>query len=334
MPADQLAAVLPQYDLVFEPEIVAGDGSASPKVVIGQCPQRYLLKRRRAEFSAPEVVAFDHGIMQHLADVGLPVFPPLSTADGATAVWHDDWAFELFPFVEGLFPFPRDNRRLTVAAADLLGRVHTANENFSPPGRKDWCREFHMATVKPALEQELRRQPSCRPEEHRLAREMLRLAQDVETRLADDVCTRLPQTIVHGDYTWANLACRDAHIGALFDFDWTYRQAHLDDVARAVLFIAFPPATNPALTGNDIWSLTSPWRLDLDCARTFLAAYEQHHPFTDLEREMLPWYVREVWLCCRIRAMRKVPDADKLRILTFGMEPLLDCWDQLTDLGT
>ncbi len=47
---------------------------------------------------------------------------------------------------------------------------------------------------------------------------------------------------------------------------------------------------------------------------------------------MLPQYVHECWLGCRIRAMRKVPDGRKLEVLTFGMGPILDWWGALDEL--
>ena len=67
-------------------------------------------------------------------------------------------------------------------------------------------------------------------------------------------------------------------------------------------------------------------------ARSFLSAYERHRDLGDEERRLLPWYIRECWLGCRIRAMRKVPDGRRLEVLTFGMEPILDRWGELDAL--
>ena len=161
---------------------------------------------------------------------------------------------------------------------------------------------------------------------------MLTAAHQVAIELNDTIYATLPTAVIHGDYTWANLGYREGRIEALFDFDWTYRQARLDDVARALLFLAFP-RENPPMD-DDIWTLVAPYTLDLRRAKLFLDAYEgAGGALSEVERKLLPWYVRECWLCCRIRAMRKVAEGEKLRILTFGMVPTLDHWGELDKLS-
>jgi len=332
MPREQLEAVRACFARDLGPVTDIGGGSASPKVVLGHAPCRHLLKRRRREFSPRDVVLFDHGVMQYLASAGLPVVPPLLTESGESAVWVDGWAFEVFEFVEGLERFDAGDDGLLLESAELLGRFHRETAEFQPPGRKDWQREFHMGENVWTLQDTLENLSRPSDDERALAETMLAVSRRVAADLTDELYAQLPTAIIHGDYTWANLGCRGGHIAGLFDFDWTYRQARLDDVARAVLFLAFPRDGGPS--DDDIWGLVAPWTLDMRRASLFLAAYQDAAgPFNDLECRLLPAYVKECWLCCRIRAMRKVDDTDKLRILTFGMAPILDAWDTLDGLA-
>ncbi len=329
LPPGQIRAACAQYDLPFGERIETGGGTASPKAVLGEPPKRFLLRRRRREFSAPEVVAFDHAVMHRAAGAGLPVFPPLPTQRGEAAVFLGTWAFEVFPYIEGLETFDQDDPSQLIEAADVLGRFHLAMEGFRPSGRKDWRREFHMATNRRALEEELARNAGA-PAERALAERILAEARRVEGELTDGRFAALPATVVHGDYTWSNLRYRRGRVAGLFDFDWTYIQPHLEDVARAIIFFAF--RRSGPLRADSIRDLVRPWEGDVGRARAFLAAYERHHRLCDEEHRLLPWYVRECWLGCRIRAMRKVPEEQKLKILTSGMEPILDWWGELGEL--
>ena len=330
LPAEELRAVSAQYELPLGDRIETGGGTASPKVILGEAPERFLLRRRRREFSDPRVVEFDDAVMRRAERAGLPVFPPLFTKGGATAVFLKGRAFEVFPYIEGLHAYDQDDEEELTGAADLLGRFHLAMEGFQPPGRKDWRREFHMATNRRALEERLRASARAPAEERALAARILEEARRVEAHLTDERFSELPSTMVHGDYTWANLGYKDGRAAGLFDFDWTYSQPHLEDVARGIIFFAFKRPE--PLSRDSIRGLVAPWEGDVERARAFLSTYERHHRLCDEERRLLPWYVKECWLGCRIRAMRKVPDERKLDILTFGMEPILDWWGELDGL--
>lgn len=335
LPCEQLEAVLGQYDLsACGPQRELGGGTASPKVILGTSPNRFLLRRRRREFSAPEVVAFDQAVIARLADCNIPVIPPVKTRDGNTAVWFDEWAFEVFGFVEGLEAFDPASIDQLAQGGDVLGRMHAATDGWLPPApaRKDWPREFRMASNIPALLDALADAvDAAASAEVELAQRMLAASEEVAGQLTDERYAALPAVVVHGDYTWANLKFRCGRLSGVFDFDWTYRQARLDDLARGLLFLAFPRAGT--LDDSDIWRLVEPFIWDFPRARTFLDAYSQHHHLTGNERAMLPWYVRETWLSCRIRAMRKVPPEQRINILTFGMNKIFEQWKRLDELG-
>jgi Ser/Thr protein kinase RdoA (MazF antagonist) len=323
--------VLRRYDLAGcdSRRVESGGGTASPKVIIGSSPCRYLLRRRRREFSEPDVIAFDQAVIHRLAEHGVPVVPPIATREGKTVVWHDEWAFEVFPFVEELESFDPHSDDELAQSGDMLGRMHAATEGWQPPGRKDWLRETRMASNLPPLREAIERNVHVDNIQIQLARRMLEAAEEVARQLDDAQYAALPETITHGDYTWANLKFRSGRLAGVFDFDWANRQARLYDVARGIIFIAFPRAST--FDDSSIWSLVEPFVYNQRRARVFLDAYALHHAFTADERALLPWFLRENWLSCRIRAMRKVSERERLKILTFGMDSIFEQWNAPLD---
>ncbi|NCQ31127.1 MAG: phosphotransferase, partial [Armatimonadetes bacterium] len=84
-----LEAVLGRYRL---PPVVRhdlGGGTANPKVVVVTETKRFLLRRRRPEFSVAEVVAYDHSLLAHLRACGLPVLEVVQTVAGQTWVEYE-----------------------------------------------------------------------------------------------------------------------------------------------------------------------------------------------------------------------------------------------------
>ena len=98
MSREEINFVLRQYDLPPITGFEVGGGTASPKIVLTTSEGRLLLKRRRREFSAPEVVAFDHSVLRHLHASGLPVPCPMAARNGASAIFHKGRAFEIRAF--------------------------------------------------------------------------------------------------------------------------------------------------------------------------------------------------------------------------------------------
>ena len=324
MPQAQVEAVLARYDL---PPIIGaepGAGTASPKLILTTAHGRFLLKRRRAEFSVPEVVAFDHSVIERLGRNGLPVACPIEARGGEKAVFLGDWAFEVAPFLENLLPFDQGSEPHLVSASRLLARFHNCARDLQPAGRKDWRREMHAAVNARTLREHLSEWELACPSDDRLplARRTLELLDTTARALPDERVAALPHYIVHGDFTHANLGYLDDEVAGLFDFDWTYRQSRLVDLNRLVLFFGF--TRKGAIDSGSIWSLVQAPAPDMARARLALDAYARDAPLTDEERACLPWFVREMALSMRVRAMRKVADEEKLDMLTRDMGPLMD----------
>ena len=307
--------ILRHYDLGAITRVEAGGGTASPKVIVTGERGRYLLRSRRPVSSRDDVTAFDHAVIQAIADAGVPTVKPEPSRTGQTWVRDGERAFEVFPFVESLQPFSQGNPMQTQSAAQTLARFHLATDSLHPLGHKNWPREHRVRTMADTLAEAL---AGTSPFAEGLAdaRYMLRSAEELAGLLTDETVAALPQAVTHGDYTPANVLFRVDDVGGVFDFDWVSRQARAVDVGEALQFFAFTRTT--ALDANSIWSLVEAWKPDAETALRFLTAYQAIWPLSEAEAAALPLFMRETWLGVRIRAMRKVPADQRLRILTEG----------------
>ncbi len=324
LPEETVREVLARYDLRPDGEVVRAGGTAAPKVIFRVDGRPFLLRRRREEFCPEPVVRFDHSVIRRLAGEGLPVVSPRTGRDGATYVIIDGATYEVFPFVEGLRVIDQDSLAQITDAGRQLGRLHLAVGGFTPDGHKGWPREFHMAANRKTLADFLVTSASQGPLRP-VAERALAAADRVAAALPDDEVDRLPHCIIHGDYTWANVMYRGESVAGIFDFDWCDRHPRIHDLARGLIFFA-GRRTGP-LNPDSIWHLVQGWTADASRTEAFLSGYAEHVELTEAEHRLLPPMIAETWLCCRIRAMRKVPDEEKLEILAGDLAPSLDCLD-------
>ena len=322
--------VLSRFPLSHPRVAGMGGGTAAPKVIVEAEGRRFLLRRRRPRWSEPQVVSNDHGVIAAVVGAGLPAVLPERTRDGQTWAHVGDAAYELFPFVAGLSPFRQGDGAQIASAGESLARFHRATCAAQPPGAKAWPREHEMSALAPVLAEAIAAS-SATPIVAAAAREMLASARRLVHLLGADLVHSLPQAIIHGDYTPANVLFRGDAVGGIFDFDWVSRQARLIDVGEALQFFAF--RRREGIDPNDIWSLVQTWEPDSDGADAFLDAYGSVWPLTPAEERALPLFMRETWLGIRIRAMRKVPAEQRLRILTDGAQPPLRWLEELGSLG-
>jgi Ser/Thr protein kinase RdoA (MazF antagonist) len=205
-----------------------------------------------------------------------------------------------------------------------LGRLHQATEGFVPDGRKDWSREFHMAANRRTLAAFLS-MPASRGPLRPVAERLLANADRVIAGMPDEAVDQLPHCIIHGDYTWANVLYRGPSVAGIFDFDWTGRQPRIHELARGLIWFAGLRAG--PLDPDSIWYLVQGWTSDAQRTQGFLDGYAESIELTNAEQRLLPAMIAETWFCCRIRAMRKVADEEKLKILAGDLESSLNTLD-------
>lgn len=324
LPAEVVDAVLSRYALRAEGPVEPAGGTAAPKVRFHVDGKPYLLRRRRAEFCPEPVVRFDHSVIRRLARAGLPVIEPLANRDGVTWVILDEATYEIYPFIKGLSIMDQRSPAQVADAGRQLARFHRATDGFTPEGHKYWPREFHMARNCKTLVDFLAT-PAAQGPLRPVADRLMTACNRVAEALPDEAVDALPHCIIHGDYTWANVMYRGESVAGIFDFDWTDRQARMHDLARGLIW--FGTLRSGPLDPDSIWHLVQGWAGDEQRTRAFMDAYAEHVELTEAERHLLPAMTAETWFCCRIRAMRKVTDDEKLKILAADLAPTLDFFD-------
>ncbi|MET7679293.1 phosphotransferase [Streptomyces sp. NPDC005423] len=237
---------------------------------------RYFLKHHfDPETAAPESIARQHRATQRLADLGVPVAPPLPGRDGRTVAVVGGHAYALHPWVDGRH---RHGGQLTTAQCGrlgtLLGVVHASLERVMP-GQGRTASEGHLSDVFPAARSSAGRpeSPGCagRPESanpadtfaliddlltqvrrHRpadafdeLARHRLLERRELLERHADRRPPRGGSVgWVHGDFHPFNLLYRGDAPAAIVDWDRLGVHPRAEEAVRAAaIFFVRPGGT-------------------------------------------------------------------------------------------
>ncbi|MFF7330424.1 phosphotransferase [Streptomyces sp. NPDC090306] len=213
---------------------------------------RYFLKHHfDPETADPVAIARQHRATSRLADLGVPVAPPLTGRDGRTVAVVGGHAYALHPWVEGRH---RHGGQLTEDQCGrlgaLLGMVHAGLERVMPPCRR--ARAVPAESADPAatfavIEGLLGRVHRHRPLDafDELARHRL-----LERRsLLELHAGRRPARSgsvgwVHGDFHPFNLLYRDGAPAAIVDWDRLGVQPRAEEAVRAAaIFFVRPVGT-------------------------------------------------------------------------------------------
>lgn len=316
--------ILKDFGIERIEDICEGGGTASPKYIVLAEGKKYLLKKRRKEFSPVEVVKFDHSVIKRLAENGLPVVVPQEAqGEKRSFVFFEGAAYELFAYVEGLENFvPGDSGQIT-SAAETLGKIHGVLQNFLPEGEKSWKREFLPSFIKNEL---LKYTGTTPPIFNKNTKNAAAVIKQLDILIDSYITDNLTHTIVHGDYTSANIKFKGGSVGGIFDFDWASFENTLFDVSRALVYFCFD--REDVFNGDDIWSLVQPAKINIEKSKIFMEAYKKEFVFTGADAENLPFALKEFFIGCRVRAMRKVPDAGKEKMLDDKLMEMLGAIDR------
>ena len=153
-----------------------------------------------------------------------------------------------------------------------------------------------------------------RQELDRIRQELGRVRRELDEKLWPE----LPKAVIHGDIHTGNVYFRDSRVAAVYDFDYLSLQARLRDVCDALMF--FASLRHRPVEPDDIYSLTAPYRLDLQRATILLEGYQNTTRLTECEWDAIPWILRSQWCQIRLRGSRKVPVQQKL---AFVLDQLL-----------
>ncbi|MFJ2828745.1 phosphotransferase [Streptomyces sp. NPDC087263] len=263
---------------------------------------RYFLKHHfDPETADPAAIARQHRATQRLADLGVPVAPPLTGTDGRTVAVVGGHAYALHPWVDGRH---RHGGQLTTEQCArlgaLLGVVHASLEQVMPAQGRGSAKPAEgaapadgaapspgaapadgadpadtFALIDHLLTRVRRHRPSDAFDE--LARHRLLERRALLERHAD---RRPPQAAsvgwVHGDFHPFNLLYRDGEPAAIVDWDRLGVQPRAEEAVRAaVIFFVRPVGA-----------------LDLTKVRAYARAYRRTADATPSE---LTAAVHRVW---------------------------------------
>ncbi|MFF7237540.1 phosphotransferase [Streptomyces collinus] len=214
---------------------------------------RYFLKHHFDPDTAdPAAIERRHRATQRLADLGVPVAPPLADREGRTVAVVGGHAYALHPWIDGRH---RHGGQLTRAESArlgaLLGAVHACLERVMPPkGRTRPATSPHpVESADPAdtftlIDDLLGRVRRHRPADafdtlarHRLLERRALLEQHAHRRPPRGG----PVGWVHGDFHPFNLLYKDDAPAAIVDWDRLGVQPRAEEAVRAaVIFFVRP----------------------------------------------------------------------------------------------
>ncbi|MFJ4619540.1 phosphotransferase [Streptomyces sp. NPDC088812] len=245
---------------------------------------RYFLKHHFDPDTADEAsIVRQHRATQRLADLGVPVAPPLPGRDGRTVAVVGGHAYALHPWIDGRH---RHGAQLTpdecARLGALLGVVHASLERVMPAHAR--ARATPPESVAPAdtfavIDDLLARVRRHRPADsfdelahHRLLERRALLERNADRRPPRSG----PAGWVHGDFHPFNLLYRDDAPAAIVDWDRLGVQPRAEEAVRAAaIFFVLPGGT-----------------LDLPKARAYARAYRRAAGATPSE---LAAAVHRVW---------------------------------------
>ncbi len=320
---EEFGYILAEYG--FEPEeIRPGGGTAGGSWRVRGAGGDYFLRRRGPRTSTPERIRFDHGLRRHLAEKGLPVFPPLEARGGRSWVPGEDGVYEVYPWIQGTPLDPARREREGRNAALALARLHRASLDYSGRCEPILPQFGHYPVEIPARErfdhpEALLAAVEFVAEAYGVLsrRQELAHARDRVRRLRDEyleICERLPVGVIHGDYNACNLLFSgEGEVAGIFDFDWAWRDSRVRDVATGLFF--FGGRRDGRIDGGDIWSLTACPHLELESLAAVAAAYHGEYPLSGDEIEALPVAMLGAWVAWRTEGVMKAPEEDRARFL-------------------
>ncbi|MEU1038181.1 phosphotransferase [Streptomyces sp. NPDC005551] len=211
---------------------------------------RYFLKHHfDPETADPAAIVRQHRATQRLADLGVPVAPPLAGTDGRTVTVVGGHAYALHPWIDGGH---RHGGQLATGQCRrlgaLLGVVHACLERVMPPDGRPPEKPVDgadpadtFALIDDLLAHVRRHRPPDAFDE--LARHRLL---ERRTLLEEHAGRRPPRGgpvgWVHGDFHPFNLLYRDGEPAAIVDWDRLGVQPRAEEAVRAAVIFFLRPA--------------------------------------------------------------------------------------------
>ncbi|AUZ55953.1 aminoglycoside phosphotransferase [Stenotrophomonas acidaminiphila] len=208
---------------------------------------RVFVKRHHHSVRDAATLGEEHRFIAHLAAAGVPVVQVLRDHDGATAVEHDGWTYELHTpgngedlYRDAVSWTPLTNVAQARDAGRMLARLHQAATRYHAPqrgthllvARDDLIRSHDpIAALKADLDNRpgLARYLARIPWEEQLRRIVLPWHAGLAERLRDE-----PRLWAHNDWHVSNLLWQGDTVSTVLDFGLASPASALFDLATAI----------------------------------------------------------------------------------------------------
>lgn len=190
--------------------------------------KHYFLKLFHPWFP-PESITYTHSIHQHVVEEGLPAPRAMLDRDGASFTRVGDSYWALYHALDGHHANEREWMWGRPKAAETLGALHAALEDFTPEGESfgPWA-AWSIDTVDRVLE-------GWQPHPD-LPADLLGYVRDrLARRYFAELYPELPKLVVHGDFVASNVLWRgdaiSSSISGILDFERAHPDTALFDFA-------------------------------------------------------------------------------------------------------
>ncbi len=234
---DELRQVLSYYDL-GEPRSIqrVECGFVNDNWVLETTRGQYFLKRRHTDLRNPEVICFQHDLMQHLRQAEFPAPAILPTISGETFLVHAGEFYEIQEYINGA-PCEHFSPPHIHVAALMLGHYHACVRDFVPRPLCDFGDLYSPAILINNLTRlseawALHRDPTLRQIVHQLETQ----AEELAALFTEH--GELPHLVIHGDYHAGNLLFQGDRIIGVVDYDKSCYQPRVVELAEALIYFA------------------------------------------------------------------------------------------------
>ncbi|GAC1417937.1 MAG: hypothetical protein NVSMB5_09020 [Candidatus Velthaea sp.] len=230
--------------------------------------QSFVLRRYGRLHVTRAALAFEHGVLEHVAARMPEVVAPLRDVDGATLRLLEGQYVAVLPYLAGT----TGARDLSAGceAARLLGRYHRAASDIHIAGGMRSTRSLGMLSW-------LRERFTHFAADEVLGRALpwnaLIAATTASTARIAPLARELPHVVVHGDVNPGNVVQRAGRAAGLIDFDFARESERIYDVAT--LLDEFGRPDDDAA-------------LEIERLAPIVRAYAEEAPISDAERHVVP----------------------------------------------
>jgi homoserine kinase type II len=326
---DKISLLLNNYGIEGYGQLLpVTSGTANKSYLLTDCKGLYtsnlVIRIRSIKYSSQLQILFEEEYLRHVYSKGIPVPVPLRGKNGLC--WYNvgDDAYQIYPFIDG-GDFDHNSDSNVAEGGTFLGKLHTAVSDFIPLNERYLPRYDNPDVIMHALKKTMEENRAKITEAEKSALEFIKeQTMLVEENVPDKVYDSLPRLIIHGDYHPANVRYKDGKICGLFDFDWVSRQPRIKDIVDGIIY--FSSKRNENIKGDNIFSLTSGYTINIQRIKIFIDAYYKsvNLPLSPQEINCIPYLIRARLIHSRVQALPKIPENQVIKMLTYGMKEILN----------